>query len=626
VRIHQLSPSIVTKIAAGEVIERPASVVKELLENSIDAGSTRIDIELDQGGIERILIVDDGHGIDPEDMALVFASHATSKLREADDLFRIATLGFRGEAMASIGGISQVTLQSRAEGRPLGSQIACNGSELSVVQPWSGAFGTRLEVRHLFYNVPVRRKFLKSSATEVGHVTEVVTRLALSHPNVHWTLKNNARKIYEIPASAGLPERMGLFFGRDVQDNLYQLQGRQGDLSIFGLIADPKCDRGNSRLQYLFLNGRWIRDRSLGHAIQDAYRNLLMVGRYAVVVLFVQMPPDMVDVNVHPTKSEVRFRDASAVFHLVRGSIRQTLLEHNLIPMLSVPEATREPFRVDAGPDPRDDAFRIAPATDSDPVAAERFGTVSPRRTLAESTPAPWDDSTPFPRPEPAVPATLSQPRPAPPIPAPGLGGGGSPTVDRLFADAGSLNAIQIHDSYLVVETAEGMLVIDQHALHERILFEQFQKRFRNGTLEIQRLLIPEPIDLPPDQAAIVLEAADALAQLGLEISDFGGNTILLSGYPTLLKRATPSEILTSAVDYLVSKDRLPTRDAMLNDLLATMACKAAVKAGDRLTPEEVGYLMQLRSLAENSHHCPHGRPTSLTFSRHELEKQFRRI
>jgi len=354
------------------------------------------------------------------------------------------------------------------------------------------------------------------------------------------------------------------------------------------------------------------------------------------VVLFVQMPPDMVDVNVHPTKCEVRFRDASAIFHLVRGSIRQTLLEHNLIPMLSVPEPDRPPLapysaRSEADRDPEPDAFRIAPTFDSEPIAPDRFGTVSPRRTLAEATPAPWDDSTPFPQPrppqpafvppEPIVPTTLSQPRPAPVSRE-----SASPTVDRLFADAGPLNAIQIHDSYLVVETSEGMLVIDQHALHERILFEQFQKRFRSGTLEVQRLLIPEPIDLPPDQAAIVLEAADALAELGLEISDFGGNTILLSGYPTLLKRATPSEILAGAVDYLISKDRLPSRDALLNDLLATMACKAAVKAGDRLTPEEIGYLMQLRTLAENSHHCPHGRPTSLTFSRHELEKQFRRV
>ena len=582
-RIRQLPPSVITKIAAGEVIERPASVVKELIENSIDAGATRIDVDLEQGGTEVIRVVDDGHGIEPEDLPLVFASHATSKLKDADDLFRIDTLGFRGEAMASIGGVARVTIQSRGQGHAEGCELFCDGGVQSEVRPWNGAFGTRIEVRHLFFNTPVRKKFLRTIPTELGHIVEIVTRAALANPSLHLVLRHNGKLVHEVPREASLLEQIGLLFGRDVRDALIEVKADLGPIGLSGYIADPACDRGNARMQYLFINGRCIRDRSLGHALQEAYRGLLMTGRYAVGFLFLKLPPDQVDVNVHPTKSEVRFRDSHALYHLVRGAVKRALTAKNLVPRLQAPpEFDRlveepEPKGIFAPPPVVTPAERdIAPAVTPPPEAIQGLSTQD---------------------------AVLSaQPSPLP------------------------LRAIQIHDAYLVVETRDGMLVIDQHALHERILFEQFRNRVREGKLEVQRLLVPEPIELTMDQAGAVLETRSQLKELGLDVEDFGGGTVAVSSYPALLGRVPVAQIFQGVIDVLTLKERPPTRDQLFDHLLATMACKAAVKAGDRLSREEIDYLMQLRPMAEDSHHCPHGRPTSLTFSRHELDKQFRRI
>jgi DNA mismatch repair protein MutL len=611
-RIRQLSPEVITKIAAGEVIERPASVIKELLENSIDAGSRRIDIEIEQGGVERLVVVDDGCGIAADDLELAFASHATSKLSNADELFRVGTLGFRGEALASIGSVAQVTLQSRPAGQESGAEIQCCGAVLSPIRPWNGAPGTRIEVRHLFYNTPVRKKFLKTVSTELGHVSEAGTRLALAYPSLHITLRHNGKLVYEVPATASLQDRIRLFFGPEVASNLYEIRTERGPARITGFIADPSRDRGNARMQYLFLNGRWIRDRALGHAIQEGYRGLLMTGRYAIAFLFIELPPDLVDVNVHPTKAEVRFRDSSAMFHLVLSAIRSRLNEANLIAKLQLPEQTigaepvvlpetalpgSPPIQREAAPGPAPFRESFAPVS---PTASFRFSAASPR---------PYNPTT-F-----AAPAAITDAENAT---AP-------PSQPQHADDNGLSKAMQIHDAYLVLETPEGMLVIDQHALHERILFEQFKKRLREGPIERQRLLIPEPVDLTADQAARALEAKAELAELGLEIEEFGGGTVLVQSYPTLLSRLTPGAILREVIDFLSAQDRPPTRDVLLNELMSTMACKAAVKAGDRLSPEQIETLLEQRHLARDTHHCPHGRPTSLIFSRKDLDKQFGR-
>ncbi len=619
-RIRQLSPDVITKIAAGEVIERPASVVKELLENSIDAGSRRIDVEVEQGGIERLTVVDDGCGIAADDLALAFASHATSKLASADDLFRVSTLGFRGEALASVGSVAQVTLQSRPSGRDTGAEIRCCGGDLSPVKPWNGAPGTRIEVKHLFYNTPVRRKFLKTISTEIGHISETVTRLALAHPSLHVTLRHNGKLVYDIPSTASLQDRIRLFFGPEIASSLYEVHLEQGPARIGGYIADPSRDRGNARMQYLFLNGRWIRDRGLGHAIQEGFRGLLMTGRYAIAFLFLELPPDHVDVNVHPTKAEVRFRESSAMFHLVLSAIRSRLNAANLIPRLQLPDQTVESQS-------KSNAEFKPPTADLVTPDSQRRDSMSVPPTAG--TPSHWPGSPPssadslyFPTPS---------PQPFDPTPFQPIRRDVTPPLDfehsspMLSSWNGTAKALQIHDAYLVLETPEGMLVIDQHALHERILFEQFKKRLREGPIERQRLLVPEPVDLTSEHAALALEAKDELAELGLEVEEFGGGTLVIHSYPTLLSRLAPSAILREAVDFLAAQDRAPTRDVLLNDLMSMMACKAAVKAGDRLTPEQISALLEQRHLARDTHHCPHGRPTSLIFSRKELDKQFGR-
>ncbi len=610
-RIQQLSPLVVSKIAAGEVIERPASVVKELLENAVDAGSRRIDVEVEQGGSELIRIVDDGCGIEAEDLPLAFSSHATSKLRTADDLFQIGTLGFRGEALASIGGVAQVLLQSRPAEQTCGAQITCHGGELSEVRPWNGAAGTRIEVRHLFYNTPVRRKFLRTVSTEMGHISESFTRLALASAplqmadggkRLHLTLRHNGKVVYEVPTSATLLDRITTFFGPEVAGQLYALEANQGSAKLTGYIADPACERGTARMQYLFLNGRWIRDRSLAHAIQEAYRGLLMTGRYAVVFLFLELPADLVDVNVHPTKAEVRFRDSQALHHLVFATVRERLRRENLTARLQPPSTLRASGEIGT-PSARPEPWSLQADPPAEPSLP--FRAAPPEAVPVRAAPPP--------------PQAMATPRREPP----------STTLAAVATAAPPLEphkVIQLYDAYLVMETEAGMLVIDQHALHERILFEQLKQRIRSGPLETQRLLIPEPVDLSAEQAARTLEQREALAELGLGVEDFGGGTVLVTSYPSLLGRRSPRAILLAVVDYLVAKERLPSREVLFNDLLSLMACHAAVRAGDRLTPEEMHALVAQRQLADDTHHCPHGRPTALLFSKQELDKQFRRI
>ncbi len=599
-RIRQLPPLVVNKIAAGEVIERPASVLKELLENAIDAGARRIDVDVEQGGVELIRVADDGCGVHADDLPLAFAAHATSKLHDADDLFRVQTLGFRGEALASIGGVAQVSLQSRPPEESRGAEVVCHGGDLGPVRPWNGSPGTRVEVKHLFFNTPVRRKFLRTTTTEMGHICEAFTRLALSHGRpsdpspLHLTLRHNNKPVHDLPPSMTLLDRVGAFFGLEVAGALYAVEGRKGDARLTGYVADPACERGTAKMQYLFVNGRWVRDRALAHAVQEAYRGLLMTGRYAIVFLFLDLPPDQVDVNVHPTKAEVRFRDAQALYHLVFGTVRDRLRAENLTARLQVPSTMR-------------------PSVAETPSPFDRLPWAPPERG-APVPPAPVFPASPVPQPSPP-------PTTAPAEPAPHY-----PDLPPNLPSPGPNKVIQLYDAYLVMETEKGMLVIDQHALHERILFDQLKRRLQSGSLETQRLLIPEPVELTAEQAARTLEAREALAELGLGVEDFGGGTVLLTSAPTLLARRSPQAVLRAVVDHLTAKDRPPTREALFNDLLSLMACHAAVRAGDRLTPEQIAALVEQRALADDVHHCPHGRPTSLLFSKHDLDRQFRRV
>lgn len=626
--IRRLSQALINKIAAGEVIERPASVVKELMENAVDAGATRIDVSIESGGTELVRVCDNGCGIPADELELAVTAHATSKIATADDLFAVATLGFRGEALASIAEVSRLVLRSRTADAAGGAEISVHGGQCSAVAPCGCPTGTTIEVRDLFFNTPVRRKFLRSTPTELGHVSEAFLRVVLASPQLHATLQHNGRPVFELSGEQGWLERIERVFGRELAESLIPVESADGPVRLSGYVAHPSQSRSNNRMQYLFLNGRCIRDRSLQHALGEAYRGLLLTGRYPIAILALEMPPEMADVNVHPTKLEVRFQDSGRLYSQLLATLRSRFLTTDLTTRVPAPAQTdadspHDPAAADRarqqlvdwakgqveswGPRPGDAAAGEFPfdTGSQDPSLA------SPRPLELTPLTGRWMPSGPAPRDPSLAPQSptsdLQSPTPAPypltPVP----------------------RALQVHDRYLVAESDDGVMLIDQHALHERILYERLRARILSGPVESQSLLVPEPVDLGPAEAAAVLEHRELLARLGLKIEPFGGNTVLVAGYPAMLANMGPADVLRGLVDRLLSGGKLPDRRDLLDDLLHTIACKAAIKAGDRLTPEEVAALVEQRHLIDDAHHCPHGRPTALVFSRDELDKLFKR-
>jgi len=706
-RIQKLSVSVVNKIAAGEVIERPASVVKELLENSIDALAMRVEVDIEQGGAELIRILDDGEGIHPEDLELAVTPHATSKIREADDLFHVRSMGFRGEALASIAEVSEFRIRTRRAEHDIGQELIVEAGILKEPIPCGGPVGTTIEVRQLFISTPVRRKFLKSPSTEFAHIAEQFTRLALAHPNLHMVLRHNGRTVYELPATDSLLERLELFYGSELAKHLIPIEGERDGVRLWGFVAHPSQTKPSRKGQYLFLNGRWIQDRTLQQALTESYRGIVMVGRYPIAFLFLEMSPDAVDVNVHPTKSEVRFVDSQPLFRLVLGTIRTKFLAMNLDSNLDLRGAQStskgsgsgglnlrsvETF----GGAPAEDEHRAAmqreltswtdnqlgPGSDSlDGEAARSRPSLwdAPPRDRGETAPLPdlfdtvardraasaeraqqGDDRSPF------APAAPFRPFPdfggrqldegmsgssqgAPPLdraplPQTGLPDGSVPPAPDLSSSKNvvyapteqdssiptsaeaEVRAMQVHDCYLVVETTEGIQLIDQHALHERIMYERLRERVLAGSIEVQRLLIPVTIELSPRETAMLVDQTELLSELGLHVQSFSGNTIALTGYPIMLRRADPAEILRKIVEELENSGQKLTRRDLIDSLLHMMACKSAIKAGQRLKPEEIESLLAQRHLVDDHHHCPHGRPTALMLSREELDRQFGRL
>jgi len=644
--IRLLSPSVINKIAAGEVIERPASVVKELMENSVDAGGRRIDVSIEKGGTELVRVADDGGGIAADQLLLAVASHATSKIVGADDLFDVRTLGFRGEALASIAEISQFLLRSRPRAEAAGAQLEVRGGQAAAVVPCGCPVGSVVEVRQLFFNTPVRRKFLRATQTELGHVTEAFIRIALVHPQVHFTLQHNDRAVYDLPAVDSWRERILTFFGGEIGQALIPVAGDDGQIRLTGYVADPNYSRANNRMQYLFLNGRHIRDRSLQHALGEAYRGLLVSGRYPIAFIRLEMPAEMVDVNVHPTKLEVRFQDGGRIYSQLLSALRQKFLSTDLTARLKPAAAP-----ADADPagalDPahaaqrRDELVQWAQGQlESKPASPPASGSL-PEDAPARQSRLPLDSERvegrsaefkPFPDfgmsfrppsvsgPQPGVPQRPMH-ETAPTASAADSMGRPSASQPPAVAHGG----IQIHNRYLITENEDGVVIIDQHALHERILYEQLREKVLAGNLEKQRLLVPEPVSLTPAEAAAALEAKEVLAQLGIEIEPFGGDTILVSTYPAMLANFDPHEVLRQIIEQWMTGGNIPQRRDLLDEMLHMISCKAAIKAGDRLTPDEITSLLAQRHCYQDTHHCPHGRPTALVFTRDELDKRFKR-
>jgi DNA mismatch repair protein MutL len=661
--IRQLSPSVVNKIAAGEVIERPASVVKELLENAVDAGATRIDVTVGQGGTELVRVVDNGCGISAEQLPLAVAPHATSKISEADDLFRIGTLGFRGEALASIAEISRLVLRSRPTDAEAGAEIVVSGGHAEPVAPCGCPVGTVIEVHNLFFNTPVRRKFLRTAQTELGHASEAFTKIALAFPKIHFTLRHHEKTVYDLPPVESWTERIAAVFGGDLADALIAVESVDGEVRLTGYAAHPSQTRSHPKMQYVLLNGRAIRDRALQHALSEAYRGLVLTGRYPIAFLRIEMPPEAVDVNVHPTKLEVRFADSGRLYSQLLGTLRTKFLTADLNTKLrpvssSVAGQGSAGWQQvsDAPGDPNSAAddkqslrqrqelvawakgelsgHKVAGGSQTFGATIHDFDThgrkplelVRIDRPLIQAAANRWsmsvkqDAEQEFKHPEPGLPPREEA------VQDVARSNESTGKSHHQYPEGGApVPAMQVHNRYLIAESDEGVVVIDQHALHERILYEQLRERVLAGALETQRLLVPETVDLSPAEAAAALTNQELLAKLGVDVAPFGGDTILVTSYPAMLANFRPAEVLHDLVDRLMAEGKTPERRDMVDELLHMIACKAAIKAGDRLSADEVAALVKMRHLAQDSHHCPHGRPTALVFTREELDRQFLR-
>ena len=633
--IRELTASVINKIAAGEVIERPASVVKELLENSVDSGATKIEVSIENGGIDLIRICDNGCGIPKEELNLAVTSHATSKIKDADELFRVATFGFRGEALASIAEISQFTIRSRTAKSNGGYELIVNGGQAEPIEACGMPEGTIIEVRNLFFNTPVRRKFMRTPQTERGHVAEAFTRIALANPDVHLSLVHNGKTQQELPPVENWSQRIADFFGPEIADNLIPVSSSNGEVSVEGYVVNPSVNRANNRMQYLFLNGRYIRDRSLQHALSESYRGLLMTGRYPITFLRMDMPPQLVDVNVHPAKLEVRFQDGGKLYSQLLSTIRNKFLSTDLTAkadltshgsrgssasaLATTPVAPSSPsFRLQTGNQETQERIEFPSS------APSRDWTAAPMAIGGRQTP----NFQPFPGSGPNSSSGAigpNTPLTGPHSPAPSLAQSNE-AINQPPQSSYRISALQVHNTYLICETDAGMEVIDQHALHERIIYEQLRGKVLSGKLEKQKLLVPEPVALPAAEAAIVLEQTELLAKIGITVEPFGGDTVLVSAYPAMLANQNPAETLKSIIDLLMSEAHEVDQRDLVDELLHMISCKAAVKAGDKLTPEEINDLLEHRDYCQDAHHCPHGRPTALVFSREELDKRFKRI
>lgn len=655
-KIALLPDALVNKIAAGEVVERPASVVKELLENSLDAGATRLRIDIEEGGRTLIRIVDNGCGIPPEEFPLAFAQHATSKIRTSDDLFAIATMGFRGEALASIASVSHATMTSRTAASEQAFRVEFRDGQLSAPMPAAAPVGTNLEIRDLFYSVPARRKFLRSDSTEFSHITEMVLRIALPNPDVAITLTHNGRTALDLPATSDAKSRVSAALGRELHEQLLPVDFNERGVRVTGFIGQPSLARATAKYQYLFLNGRFIRDRSLLHALKEAYRGLIEPIAQPVAVLMLDLDPAMFDVNVHPQKTEVRFREPNAVYAAILAAAREKLLGSDLTPAVKTANRFDAPTPPDSLGDKTPFGGRSSTTQpsygDRSFIARSQFSGVSDPQSSVSDTRRVMADF--FKQQAPAQPGlTFTTPTPQPsPIEDPsritvgqdesintetGEVVGTQPAVlpDQNAAPTDESAAqpapayvpkfIQFHNTYLIVEQPDGMLIIDQHALHERILYEELYARCTRGILEGQRLLLPEIMPISPRHQAALEQVQHLLTNLGIEITPAGEHDIAVHTFPSLLRKVNPREFLTELLDKLLELGTKLTPEDLLHEVLDMASCKAAVKAGYPLSHDEIAALLARKEQVERSSNCPHGRPTTLRLTIGDLEHQFKR-
>ncbi len=596
--IHILPEAISNKIAAGEVVERPASVVKELMENALDAGATRLRIEIEKGGRALIQVADDGCGMNGDDALLAIERYATSKIGSDEDLAAIRTLGFRGEALPSIAAVSKFILESRPAAADVGSRVEINGGKLVKVSQSGAPLGTMVTVAQLFFNTPARRKFLKSVTTEMGHIADTVTRFALGYPQVRIKLRHNGRTVKDWPAGVDGRQRAAQVLGEDVAEHLVSVAAERPHLKLTGWVAKPRVTRTTARGIFCFVNGRFVRDPVLRQALLEGYRGRLMKGQYPLAILFVTVPFDRVDVNVHPTKHEVRFARPQAIHDGVAAAVADTLTRAEA-PLWQAPK-----------PD-----ITISESKPEPPQVAER-------RTVFESPgpKVPSDDK----------PLNLEEASVDPPAQTPATSQAPPARHQQPLWEQPQASALevigQLRGTYILCQSPRGLTIVDQHAAHERIRYEALQARLASGRGTSQRLLLPETFDLGHREAGILSDLLDGINALGFEVAPFGGTTFAVKAVPTLLGAAQAAPILRDVAEHVAESGLRSRLDKALQAGLMVIACHSSLRARQRLSSGRNARPRRPAVAMRHSGHCPHGRPTWVDLETKELERRFGRI
>lgn len=609
-KIRILPEILANKIAAGEVVERPASVVKELVENALDAQSTRILIDIERGGRSLVRVADNGHGMGHDDALLALERFATSKIRNDQELFAIQTLGFRGEALPSIAAVSKMTLISRPEAADSGVEVRIEGGKIAQVAEAGAPKGTMVSVAQLFFNTPARRKFLKTVNTEMGHIADVVAGMALGRPGVHFHLTHNGKPVKQWPKTGDAAQRAAGVFGQISGRELIALDARHGDLAIGGYLAPARQARKTSRGIYLYVNGRRVRDRVVQHALFEGYGGRLMKGQFPLAVLFIVLPFDRVDVNVHPTKHEIRFADQQQVHQAVRSEVAAALsrADRKLWAVETTAndgEAVADPAAAYGVPDRR----RPLPEKDSRPFVHQR----------ASAPDMPADPPVGSESPAATIPRVSLVPE-APPLAEP-------PEQSGLWSSArfAQLAVIgQFHGTYIICQNEQGLILIDQHAAHERIVYEELKQRA--GRVDSQRMLMPETVELGFAEAQLLEQLVPRLNEMGLELEPFGGNTFVIKAVPAVLDDRDLAGVVVEIADRASAIGMAAGLDKILDECRMVMACHNAVRARHRLSHEQIEQMLVRLDQCDNPSHCPHGRPTWIQWTVKDLEKAFKRI
>lgn len=608
-RIALLPEVVRNQIAAGEVIERPASVVKELVENSLDAGATRIQVDLEEGGSKLVRVTDDGIGMGKSDLELAFVPHATSKLREVADLDHISSLGFRGEALASMGAIARCSILSREEGAELGWRIENEGGRIRGPVESGCPKGTAIEIRDLFFNTPARRQFLKRKETELGRCLDLIQRAALSHEGVSFVVTHGKNRVFDVESSMDLLARIRRTFGAELAEGLVPVEARDGDLTLHGYVAPPRYSRRDTTRQMFFLNGRNLRDKILIRALKDSYRGFLVDGRQPVAFLSLSMDPAQVDVNVHPTKTEVRFRDPGRVIgflvHHLRDAVRSTDMStpgESMIETMRRRETRQGGLHGSLFPSSSDSSSPVRGGSSTGFTDVPRSGGA---RESIEVYEVPGKAF------EPGTPAASSPPT--------------GPNEDTISPTA---PVLQVARTFLIREIHDeqgGFEIIDQHALHERINFEALKKEVEEGEVEMQRFLVPEVVTVSRDEIQKISPHLESLKTIGIEVEVFGEDSLAVHGVPVRLRRPEPESLVREILRSLSSTGKAPTIRDVLEEVLHSAACRSSVMAGDELTQEEIRSLLASGIHGETDQTCPHARPTRVRFTLADLEKAFHR-